>query len=62
MKNKMSFNDLLLEIGVLAGSQGSYQRLFDAIMELDDDDYQALKEKWDGAFEDIVDFILYIEG
>ena len=62
MKNKMSFNDLLLEIGILAGSQGSYQRLFDAIMELDDDDYQALKEKWDGAFEDIVDFILYIEG
>ena len=57
----MKFEQLLKEIEMLGYSQGYYGRLLNSIYELDEDDYEQLKEDWDGRFDDIVDFILYME-
>ena len=57
----MKFEQLLKEIEMLGYSQGYYGRLFESIMNLDEDDYEQLKEDWNERFNDIVDFILYIE-
>ena len=58
---KLSFEEILDGIEELSYSQGFYGRLLNAIYELDEESYQAVKEKWDGAFSDMLDFILYIE-
>ena len=58
---KLSFEEILNGIEELSYSQGLYGRLLNAINELDEESYQSLKEKWDGAFSDMLDFILYIE-
>ncbi len=58
----MKFEQLLKEIEMLGYSQGYYGRLLNSIYELDEDDYEQLKEDWDGRFDDIVDFILYMES
>ena len=58
---KLSFEEILNGIEELSYSQGFYGRLLRGIYELDEESYQALKEKWDGAFADMLDFILYIE-
>lgn len=58
---KLSFEEILNGIEELSYSQGFYGRLLNAINELDEESYQSLKEKWDGAFSDMLDFILYIE-
>lgn len=57
----MSFERLLQDIEMLAMSQGFYGRLLRDINELDEENYEQLKSEWDGRFNDIVDFILFIE-
>ena len=58
---KLSFEELLAGIEELSYSQGFYGRLLRDIYALDEESYQALREKWHGAFADMLDFILYIE-
>ena len=57
----MSFEQLLGGIYELGCSQGSYGRLYNAIMELDEDEFEELRERWDYKFNNMVDFILYME-
>ncbi len=57
----MKFEQLLKEIEMLSYSQGFYGRLLDNINRLSEEDYEKVREDWDGRFDDIVDFILYIE-
>lgn len=59
---KLSFEEILENIEALASSQGFYGRLYNSIMELDEDSYDELVEEWDGKFSDIVEFIMYLEG
>ena len=47
---KLSFEEILNGIEELSYSQGFYGRLLRDIYELDEESYQAVKEKWDGAF------------
>lgn len=57
----MSFEQLLGGIRELGYSQGCYGRLYNAIMDLDVDEYEELRECWDNKFNNMVDFILYFE-
>ena len=61
MSKKMTFSEILMGIHMLSQSQGKFGRLLDDIYSLDEEEFQALKEHWDGAFTDMVEFILYIE-
>lgn len=59
----MSFNEIMENIKSLAQSQGSYARLYNTILGLENEKLQELKETWENEnFKDIVDFILYLEG
>ena len=57
----MSFEQLLGGIRELGYSQGSYGRLYNAIMELDEDEFEELRERWAYKFNNMVDFVLYME-
>jgi hypothetical protein len=62
IENKnLSFEEILNGIEELSYSQGFYGRLLNEINELDEESYETLKEKWDGAFADMLDFIISIE-
>ena len=58
---KMTFEEVLAGIEELSYSQGFYGRLLERIYELDDIQLDMLKRSWDGAFEDMIEFILWIE-
>lgn len=62
MENKLSFEELLQCIHDLSFVQGYYGQLYKEISELDELQLEVLKQSWDYAFSDIVDFIMYIEG
>ena len=61
MNRKMTFLEVLDGIEELSKSQGFYGRLLEAIYELDDIQLEALRRSWDGAFDDMLDFVLWIE-
>ena len=59
----MTFNQIIDGIEDLARSQGFYGRLLDAIFTLPEEDLERLAVEWEAQnFQDMVDFILYIEG
>lgn len=62
MKNKLSFEELIEGIHDLSFVKGYYGRLYEEINELDELQLDILKQSWDYAFNDIIDFIMYIEG
>lgn len=57
----MSFEQLLGGIQELGRSQGKYGRLYNAIMELDEDEFEELRQRWNYKFNNMVDFVLYME-
>ena len=52
---------ILMWVHELSYSQGFYGRLLDNINRLSEEDYEKVREDWNERFDDIVDFILYIE-
>lgn len=58
----MSFEEILKEIKVLANSQGFYGRLYESIMESEESQEQFKNIVEEQNFNDIVDFIIWIEG
>ena len=59
----MTFNQIIDGIEDLARSQGFYGRLLDDIFILPEEEIEKLAEEWEAQnFQDILDFILYIEG
>lgn len=58
---KMTFEDVMDLIRILAQSQGFYGRMLDSI-ESNPDLYETLSEEWNDKFVDDLDFILYVEG
>lgn len=59
----MKMNEIIEGIKMLATGQGFYGRLLENINDLDDESYQDVKNEWESQnFENIVDFVLYIEG
>lgn len=59
----MTFNQIIDGIEDLARSQGFYGRLLDDIFTLPEEDLERLAVEWEAQnFQDMVDFILYIEG
>ena len=59
----MNMNDLLEVIKGLSFSNGFYGRLYNAILELEDNAFEELKELWEGKnFSDDLDFIMYLES
>lgn len=59
--NKMSFEDVMDLIRILAHSQGMYGRMLETI-ENNPDLYDKLSIEWDNKFVDDLDFIMSIEG
>ena len=58
---KMTFEDVMDLIRILAHSQGFYGRMLDTI-ESNPDLYETLSVEWNDKFVDDLDFILYVEG
>lgn len=58
----MSFEEILKEIKVLANSKGFYGRLYESIMESEENQEQFKNIVEKQNFNDIVDFIIWIEG
>lgn len=58
----MSFEEILKEIKILANSQGFYGRLYESIMESEENQEQFKNIVEEQNFNDIVDFIIWIEG
>lgn len=58
----MSFEEILKEIKILANSQGFYGRLYENIMESEENQEQFKNIVEEQNFNDIVDFIIWIEG
>lgn len=58
----MSFEEILKEIKILANSQGFYGRLYESIMESEESQEQFKNIVEEQNFNDIVDFIIWIEG
>ena len=58
---KMTFEEVLDGIEELSYSQGFYGRLLERISELDDIQLEMLRNSWHNAFEDMIEFILWIE-
>lgn len=62
----MKMDDLLEVIVELSGSQGSYGRLYRALMDLKEnspEEYAELSEVWESKnFGSSLDFILYLES
>lgn len=57
----MSFEQILEGMETLALRNGFYSRLYDRIMEMDEQQLQMLRNSWEGAFADMVDFVMWIE-
>ena len=59
----MTFNQIIDGIEDLARSQGFYGRLLDDIFTLPKEEIEKLAVEWEAkGFQDMLDFILYIEG
>ena len=58
---KMTFEEILAGIEELSHSQGFYGRLLERIHEMDDFQLEMLRNSWNNAFDDMIDFILWIE-
>lgn len=58
----MSFEELLKEIESLSHSQGYYGRLLEQINEMTPEQKELLKNSWDKVFDNILDFIMWLES
>lgn len=62
-KKKLTRDDMIKTIEMLAGSQGFYGRLLNGLSEADKDDMEAFWQEAEGqGFTDAVDFIMWLEG
>lgn len=58
----MNRNEIIAAIKMLAGSQGFYSRLYEAILSLDEVEYNNLMDHLESKeFSDTVDMVLYFE-
>lgn len=58
----MDFDTLLKEIESLSHSQGYYGRLLEQINEMTPEQIELLKNSWDKVFDNILDFITWLES
>lgn len=57
----MSFDQIMEGMETLALRNGFYACLYDKINQMDEQQLDMLKASWEGAFADMVDFVMWIE-
>ena len=62
MAKKMTFEQVMENISMLAQSQGFYGRLKRSIESLDEDTLAEVKEQLNDKFTDVVDMVLFFES